>query len=60
MSRGIGTPGRAWPDRFDHQVESIGAVDLARYPVRDVGRDELGLGEVRTDGEHAGCRGPAS
>ena len=34
------------PDRFDHQVESIGAVDLARYAVRHVRRDELGFGEV--------------
>ena len=34
------------PDRFDHQVESIGAVDLARYAVRLVRRDELGFGEV--------------
>src|ERR1035437_9115629 len=48
MSRSIGT----WcmfgvrPDRFDHQVESIGAVDLARYAVGLVRLDELGFGEV--------------
>ena len=35
-----------WPDRFDHQVEFIGAVDLARYAVRLIRRDELGFGEV--------------
>ena len=34
------------PDRFDHQVESTGAVDLARYAVRHVRRDEQGFGEV--------------
>jgi len=34
------------PDRFDHQVEFIGAVDLARYAIRPIGRDELGFGEV--------------
>ena len=47
-SRSIGTPGvfGVWPDRFDHQVEFTGAVDLARYAVRHVRRDELGFGEV--------------
>ena len=34
------------PDRFDHQVEFIGAVDLARYAVGHIGPDELGFGEV--------------
>ena len=34
------------PDRFDHQVEPTGAVDLARYAVRLIRRDELGFGEV--------------
>ena len=34
------------PDRFDHEVEFIGAVDLARYAVGHVGPDELGFGEV--------------
>ena len=34
------------PGRFDHQVEFIGAVDLARYAVRLIRRDELGVGEV--------------
>ena len=34
------------PDRFDHQVEFIGAVDLARHAIRLIRRDELGFGEV--------------
>jgi hypothetical protein len=35
------------PDRFDHQVESIGAVDLARDAIRLIRRDGLlGFGEV--------------
>ena len=34
------------PYRVDHEVEFIGAVDLARYAVRLVRRDELGFGEV--------------
>lgn len=34
------------PDRFDHEVEFIGAVDLARYAVGHAGPDELGFGEV--------------
>ena len=34
------------PDRFDHEVEFIGAVDLARYAVGHIGPDELGFGEV--------------
>jgi hypothetical protein len=35
-----------WPGRFDHQVESTGAVDVARCAVRLIRRDELGLEEV--------------
>ena len=35
-----------WPDRFDHEVEFSGAVDLARYAVGHIGHDELGFGEV--------------
>src|ERR1035441_7074748 len=48
MSRSIGIPKvfGVRPDRFDHQVESTGAVDLARYAVRHVRRDEQGFGEV--------------
>ena len=48
MSRSIGTPGvlGVRPDRFDHQVEFTGAVDLARYAVGLMRRDELGFGEV--------------
>ena len=34
------------PDRFDHEVEFVGAVDLARYAIGHVGPDELGFGEV--------------
>ena len=34
------------PDRFDNQVESIGAVDLARYAVGHIGPDEQGFGKV--------------
>ena len=34
------------PDRFDHEVEFVGAVDLARYAVGHSGPDELGFGEV--------------
>ena len=34
------------PGRFDHQVESTGAVDVARIAVRLIRRDELGLVEV--------------
>ena len=34
------------PDRFDHQVEFIGAANHARSEVRLVRRDELGFGEV--------------
>jgi hypothetical protein len=34
------------PDRFNHEVEVIGAVDLARYAVGHSGPDELGFGEV--------------
>jgi len=34
------------PDRFDNQVESIGAVDLARYAVGLAGPDEQGFAEV--------------
>ena len=34
------------PDRLDHQVEFVGAVDLARYAVVLAWREELGFGEV--------------
>ena len=34
------------PDRVDHEEQSIGAVDLARYTISHVGPDELGFGEV--------------
>ena len=37
---------RVRADRFDDEVESVGAVDLARYAVGHVGPDELGFGEV--------------
>ena len=34
------------PDRFEHEVEFIGAVDLARYRVGHSGPEEQGFGEV--------------
>ena len=37
---------RVQADRFDDEIELIGAVDLARYAVGHVGPDELGFGEV--------------
>jgi len=37
---------RVRADRFDNEVEFIGAVDLARYAVGHAGPDELGFGEV--------------
>ena len=37
---------RVRPDRFDHQVEFIGAVDIARITMRPSRRDELGRVEV--------------
>ena len=48
-NRNIGTPSvfGVRQDRFDHQVEFIGAVDLARHTVRLIRRDdELGFDEV--------------
>ena len=33
-------------DRFDHEVKSVGAVDLARYAIGHIGLDELGFCEV--------------
>ena len=47
-NRNIGMPSVSgvWPDRFDHQVEFIGAVNPARSPVRPIGRNELGSVEV--------------
>ena len=48
MNRNIGTASVSGvrPDRFDHQVEFIGAVNHTRYAVRLIRRDELGCGEV--------------
>ncbi len=37
---------RVRADRFDDEIEFIGAVDLARYAVGHAGPDELGFGEV--------------
>ena len=34
------------PDRFDHQVKFIGAVDVARITVRLIRRDELAFIDV--------------
>ena len=33
-------------DRFDHEVEFVGAVDLARYAVGHIGPDEQGFRKV--------------
>lgn len=37
---------RVQADRLDHEIEFVGAVDLARYAVSHFGLDELGFGEV--------------
>jgi hypothetical protein len=37
---------RVRADRFDNQVEFVGAVDLACYTIGHVRADELGFGEV--------------
>ena len=42
MSRMLGVKA----DRFDHEIEFVGAVDLARYAVGHSGPDELSFGEV--------------
>ena len=34
------------PDRFDHEVEFVGTVDLARYAVGHIGPDEQGFRKV--------------
>jgi hypothetical protein len=34
------------PDRLDHEVEFVGAVDLARHAIGHAGPDELGFSEV--------------
>src|ERR1035437_4248646 len=34
------------PERFEHQVEFVGAVDLARYRVGHSGPEEQGFGEA--------------
>src|ERR1035441_2342549 len=34
------------PDRSDHQVESVGAVDLTRHTVRLIRRKSVGIDEV--------------
>jgi hypothetical protein len=33
-------------NRLDHEIELVGAVDLARHTVGHAGPDELGFGEV--------------
>ena len=43
---GIPTVFRVQADRLDHEIEFVGAVDLARYAVSHFGLDELGFGEV--------------
>jgi hypothetical protein len=34
------------PDRIDHEVEFVAAIDLARYAISHVGPDERGFVEV--------------
>ena len=34
------------PDRFDHEIEFVGTVDLARYAVSHIGLDERGFIKV--------------
>ena len=34
------------PDRFNHEVEFVGTVDLARYAVGHMGPDEQGFRKV--------------
>ena len=34
------------PDRFDHQIEFIGAIDFARHAVGLARREVVGFGEV--------------
>ena len=34
------------PDRFDHEVEFVGAIDLARYVVGHIGPYEQGFSKV--------------
>ena len=47
-NRSNGNPAgfRVRADRFDHQIEFVGTVHLARYAIGHVGPDELGFGEV--------------
>ena len=47
-NRNCGRPGvfGVRPNRFDHEVEFVGAIDLARYAVGHAGPDELGFREV--------------
>ena len=47
-SRSCGNPAafRVQADRFDDEIELVGAVDLARYAVGHVGPDGLGFGKV--------------
>jgi hypothetical protein len=33
-------------DRFDHEIELVGAVDFARYTIGHTRPDEVGFGEV--------------
>jgi hypothetical protein len=47
-NRSSGNPAvfRVQADRFDHEIEFVVAIDLARYAVGHAGPDELGFGEV--------------
>jgi len=35
-----------WTNRFQHQVQFVGAIDLARYDIGHIGPDELSFREV--------------
>jgi hypothetical protein len=50
---------RVQADRFDDQVEFIGAVDFARHAAGHIGPDELGFGEVIEPVDPLGICGPA-
>ena len=45
-NRGIPSGFGVRPDRFNHEVEFVGTVDLACYAIGHVGPDELGFDEV--------------
>jgi hypothetical protein len=48
MNGSNGSPAafRVQADRFDDEIEFVGAVDLARYTIGHTGPEEVGFGEV--------------